>query len=233
MHKLIVANYKMNGDKSTYLSIVRKLNKVKVSDAKIILCPPFVYLPFFKIKKHLNLGVQDISNSVNNKSTSQISPKMLSEFGVKYVIIGHSERRAIYDTDIIVMEKVKVATDHDIIPIVCVGEEKKSHKIDILVDQVTSALSQIKGKSIIFAYEPIWAIGSGEVPTVSRINKAIKVIKDSANSLGFDVKVLYGGSVNGDNYKELLTSNADGFLCGGVSLKIDEFVEMIKGIDNE
>ena len=233
MHKLIVANYKMNGDKNTYLSIEKKLNKVKVSDAKVILCPPFVYLPFFNLKKHISLGAQDISNVMNSKSTGQISPKMLAEFDVEYVIIGHSERRAIYDTDNTVADKVKVATDHGILPIICVGEERKSHKIDLLINQVSTALSRISEKTVIFAYEPVWAIGSGEVPTVARINKAIKVIKDTANSSGFDVKVLYGGSVNGDNYKELLKSNADGFLCGGVSLKVDEFIDLIKGIDNE
>jgi triosephosphate isomerase len=234
MHKLVVANYKMNGGKDFYLSAQKKINKLTVKDTKIVLCPPFVYLPFFKIKnKMVSLGCQDITNVVNKKSTGQISPNMLNEFGVKYCIVGHSERRANGETDFHVSDKVKTACENGITPIVCVGEESKTAKLDVLEEQVVAALSQAKGVVPIFAYEPVWAIGSGEIPTVAKINKAINLIKKSAKKHKQDVQVLYGGSVNLNNYKDLLNSNADGFLLGGISLKLDEFIALAKGVDNE
>ena len=119
--------------------------------------------------------------------------------------------------------------ENNITPIVCVGEKTKTAKLDVLVEQVEKALSKVENSNIIFAYEPIWAIGSGEVPTVLKINKALKIIKDIAKKKDLDVKVLYGGSVNLSNHKELKTSIADGFLMGGVSLKLDDFMCIVKG----
>jgi len=108
MGKLIVANYKMNGDKYFYHSIQKKFNKLKLQDTKIILCPPFVYLPTFKIKnKNFAIGSQDISNKIDNKSTGQISPKMLTEFGVEYCLINHSERKILGEGLSTAKEKIK------------------------------------------------------------------------------------------------------------------------------
>ena len=230
MKKLFVANYKMNGNKNFYQKVNKVLNKLKIADT-VILCPPFVYMPFFKIKnKNLFLGSQDISGDENKKSTGQISAKMLNEFALKYAIIGHSERREIGETDVQVARKVKKAIDNQIIPIVCVGEKNKSSKIDVVKNQVEIALSNIESGEVIFAYEPIWAIGSGEVPTIKKIDSVINLIKETAKNKGFDVKVLYGGSVNEINHQELKTSLADGFLMGGVSLKVDEFISIVKEV---
>ncbi len=224
---IFVANYKMNGDKNFYLKVNKVINKLQSKDT-VILCPPFVYMPFLKLKNAF-LGSQDICAVENKKSTGQINAKMLKEFNVHYAIIGHSERRAIGETDDIVASKFKMAQENGIVPIVCVGEETKNSKLDVLKTQVQIALSKAESKQIMFAYEPIWAIGSGEIPTIERINLALDLIKQTANQCGFDVKVLYGGSVNLSNYKELKTSIADGFLMGGVSLKLDEFCAIIKG----
>lgn len=229
MKKLFVANYKMNGDKNFYQKVNKVLNKCKVEDT-VILCPPFVYMPFFKIKNSaLVLGSQDITVVENKKSTGQISGSMLREIGVKYCIIGHSEKRAIGETDEAVANKVRVAQDSDIIPIICVGEETQKSGLDVLSGQVETALSKADEKEIVFAYEPVWAIGSGVQPTITQINKAIKIIKITAKRCGFNVKVLFGGSVNLSNYKQILKANIDGLLMGGVSLKIDDFVKIIKG----
>ena len=226
---IFVANYKMNGNKDFYKKVNKIFNKLKVKDT-IVLCPPFVYMPFFKMKnKNVSLGSQDISSLENKKSTGQINGKMLKEMNVLYTLIGHSERRELYETDEIVANKVNYAQENGITPIVCVGEKTKTAKLDVLVDQVETALSKAKSKEIIFAYEPVWAIGSGEVPTVKKINKALNIIKETALKKGFEVKVLYGGSVNLSNCKELRTSVADGFLMGGVSLKVDEFISIVKG----
>ena len=229
MQKLLVANYKMNGNKNFYKKVNKVVNKLKVKDT-IVLCPPFVYMPFFKIKnKQCSLGSQDIAIEENKQSTGQISANMLKEFGVKYSIIGHSERRAIGEADEMIANKVLFAQQNDIVPIVCIGEKNKTQKLNIIEEQVKNAINLAKEKELIFAYEPIWAIGTGIQPTIKQINKAVEIIKTTAKDLGFVVKVLYGGSVNEKNYKEVLKSKADGLLMGGVSNKLDEFVKILKG----
>ena len=226
---IFVANYKMNGNKDFYQKVNKVVNKLKLKDT-VVLCPPFVYMPFLKIRnKNVFLGAQDISNINNTKSTGQTSPVMLNEFGAKFAIVGHSERRANGESDNMVAEKVLNAQEHGIIPIVCVGENNKNSKLDIVEQQVLLALEKAKQQDIIFAYEPVWAIGSGEQPTVSKINKVVKLIKETAKQRGFVVQVLYGGSVGLKNYSEVKKSIADGFLMGGVSHKLDEFVEIVKG----
>lgn len=230
MRKLIVANFKMNGDSEFYRSYIKNINKRLDKDTNFVLCPPFVYLSeFSKLKNKNAIGCQDIANIVNTKSTGQISPKMLKEFDVKYAVVGHSERRANGETDNLIAEKVDVCLSHEISPIICVGEPKKSSKIDYIINQVKIALSKNKNDSVIFAYEPIWAIGTGDIPTISKINKAIDLIKNTAKEMGANVQVLYGGSVNKENYIDLLNSKADGFLLGGVSLKVDDYIEIVKG----
>lgn len=231
MRKLVVANYKMNGDKNFFSQVRKNFKSIKVKDTDIVLCPPFVYVPFLKIKnKNVSIGVQDLTNEISKKCTGQISPSMLHEFGVKYAIVGHSERRAIGETDLLIANKVEQATNNGIIPIVCVGEELKNSSLDVINDQVKIALSKAKGE-VVFAYEPLWAIGSGEIPAVKQIQKVIKQIKLCAKKIGFDIKVLYGGSVNESNCKELLNSNADGFLLGGVTLNISKFLQLIRSVD--
>ncbi len=229
MKKLLVANYKMNGDKNFYKNINKVFNKLKSEDT-VILCPPFVYMPYFKLKnKNVFLGSQDVSDCQNKKSTGQISVTMLNDLGVKYSIVGHSERRAIGETDEIVAQKVCLAQKNGIIPIVCVGEERFGENLNVLAEQVEIALSKAENKEIVFAYEPVWAIGTGEQPTVTNIKRALKIIKITAKHCGYNVPVLYGGSVNASNYKEIQKANVDGFLMGGVSLKVDEFIKIVKG----
>ena len=234
MHKLVVANYKMNGDKEFYLQAQERLNKLNVKDTNIVLCPPFVYLPFFDIKNEkVSVGCQDIANVQKGKSTGQIGAEMLKEFDVRYAIVGHSERRALGETNELIAQKVKVCFDNGIEPIICVGGATKTIKEKQLKGQVAEALSYISDKRVVFAYEPIWAIGTGVVPTIANINEATQIIKETCVSLGFIPVVLYGGSVDDNNYKELIEANIDGFLVGGTSLKLDRFINLVKGVDNE
>ena len=131
------------------------------------MCPPFVYMPFFSLKrKNIELGAQDIAQVENKKSTGQINGKMLKDFGVKYCLVGHSEKRAIGETDEMVADKVKYAQEQNIKPIICVGEKTKSAKLDVLIEQVQTALSKAEKKDLIFAYEPVWAIGTGDTPPI-------------------------------------------------------------------
>lgn len=229
MKKLLVANYKMNGDKNFYQQVNKVFNKLKSEDT-IVLCPPFVYMPLLKIKNDcVFVGSQDIASVENKKSTGQISAKMVKELGAKYCIIGHSERRALGETDEIVAQKVFMAQTNGLIPIVCVGEESFGESLNILAEQVKVALSKAENKKIVFAYEPVWAIGTGEQPTITNIKKAVKIIKITAKHCGHSVDVLYGGSVNASNYKDIQKANVDGYLMGGVSLKLDEFIKIVKG----
>ena len=227
---LLVANFKMNGDKQFYLSAVQKLNSLRQKGTELVLCPPFCYLAFFSLKS-AKLGCQDISAEKDGKSTGQTSAKMLKDFNVQYAIVGHSERRALGETDQLVARKVKAAQENKIVPIVCVGENEKTASLTSIKNQVKIALSLAnKDAEIVFAYEPVWAIGSGDTPTVKHIDRAIKIIKNECAKHHFNCKVLYGGSVNEKNYNEFLSSTADGFLLGGVSLKLDSFVEIINGV---
>ncbi len=226
---IFVANYKMNGDKCFYEKANKVFNKLKDKDT-IVLCPPFVYMPLLKIKnKNVYLGAQDVAGIENKKSTGQINAKMLGEFNVRYCLVGHSERRELGETDEMVAKKVKILQENNITPIVCVGEKTKTSKLDIITQQVKVALSEVINEDIIFAYEPVWAIGTGELPSVKKIDKALNLIKATGKECGVEIKVLYGGSVNLSIYDEVKKSIADGFLMGGVSLKIDEFVKIVKG----
>jgi len=229
MGKLFVANYKMNGDKSFFRS-VNILNKIKLKDTTLVLCPPFVYIRELKARR-LALGAQDIYERLDVKPTGEISVKMLSDLGIKYAIIGHSDRRKMGETNAQIIDKVKLVIEYNITPIVCVGEEKFRSKVADIADQVRAIGNEVKG-DIVFAYEPIWAIGTGKVPTISKINRAIALIKSIANEYNIECRVLYGGSVNKSNYLELLKSDADGFLVGGLSLKLNDFIEVLKGVDN-
>ena len=233
MRKLIVANYKMNGSKSFYLSALKQIKKISVKDTDLVLCPPFVYLPFFENCKNFSLGAQNLANVVNNKNTGEISVNMLKDNNVKYCIVGHSERRAMGETNEQINQKVKLCVDNEITPIICVGENKMNSSLNKLKSQVKSAVLNVSSKNIIFAYEPIWAIGTGVTPTIDRIKKAVQIIKSSLKEVNISCKVLYGGSVNNENYKQFLDKLVDGFLLGGISLKIKEFIELVEGVENE
>ena len=226
---IFVANYKMNGDKNFYQKVNKEINKLELKDT-VVLCPPFVYMPFLQIKnENVFVGAQDVCAVEDKKSTGQINVSMLKDFDLTYCIVGHSERRAIGETDDIVSNKVCALQQKGITPIVCVGEKTKRSGLSVLKKQVEIALSKANGKSkIVFAYEPVWAIGTGEQPTVEKINEALNMIKTFAKEYGYKVKVLYGGSVNGSNIKEVSKSVADGFLMGGVSLKLDEFIKIVR-----
>lgn len=233
MGKLIVANYKMNGDKNFYQNVQEKFKKLKLQDTKIILCPPFVYLPNLKINNKLvEIGAQDITNKIDNKSTGQIGPNMLKEFNVKYCLVGHFERQELGETLDIISKKIDVCIENDIQPIICIGINK-NQKITLLKNQILKLLKNKKGFLPIFAYEPIWAINSNVLPNVEEINSAVDIITQTCKNLNFDCKILYGGSVDCETYQQIKNANVDGFLLGGVCLNIDETISLIKEVENE
>ncbi len=222
----------MNGRKTFHLNQLETIKKLNKKGTNLVLCPSFVFLHLFKFKnKNIFLGAQDIAAVNNGKSTGQTSAQMLNEFGVKYVIVGHSERRKDGETDEQISQKVKNAIENNITPIICVGANADEDVSKTLKTQLKFALKHVKtGNNIVVAYEPVWAIGTGRTPTVKEINFAANLIKKQLEKSKINAQILYGGSVNDKNFNELKTANIDGFLLGGVSLETKKLVKIISGV---
>lgn len=209
--KLIIANWKMNPE--TLIKAKRLFNAVKKT--KAIICPPFPYLSVFKYNF---LCAQDCHWEESGAFTGEVSPKRLKNLGVKYVIIGHSERRALGETEEIIEKKLKAALKAGLIPILCVGEKKGENAKKVINKQLKKNL-----KGVIIAYEPVWAIGTGNFCSANKANKVREFIKEK-----LDNKILYGGSVNSKIAKDYLKIGFDGLLVGGASLDAEEFRKIAK-----
>ena len=234
-----VANWKMFGDLKTLntLGKVIKFSKNrKTSKCKIIYCPPNTLIsPLFKrLKKtKIEIGAQNCHHSYDfGAYTGQVNPNMLKNVGAKYVIIGHSENRQSGDTDNLINSKIKCAIKSGLRIIFCVGEtlkERRAKKTNqILKTQIEKGLKSVKDKSkIIIAYEPIWSIGTGVIPEKIALTQTISFIKSRFKKKY--PKVLYGGSVNGNNISILnKIPNINGFLIGGASQNVNKFIDIIQ-----
>ena len=234
--KLIVGNFKMNLLKE---DINNYLNVIKDKDfSNVVFCPSNIYLTSF-IESNLNTGSQDIGFMENGAYTGDISASQLKSIGVKYTLVGHSERRKYYHDSDYVNKKISSAINNDIIPILCIGETKEERDNNLtnirLKEEIDKAFNNISNLSnIIIAYEPLWSIGTGLIPTNNEIFETISYIKEYVKSqYNFDVKVLYGGSVNNNNILELESvNNIDGYLVGGCSLDTNKFLDLINKINN-
>ena len=243
--KVIAGNWKMNmlpNEAIEYIETFAPM--VKDTDNEVILCVPYTNL-FYTLMNaqgtNIKIGAQNMHYAENGAFTGEVSPQMLKSIGVEYVIIGHSERRQYYnETDETVNKKVKAAYEVGLKPIVCVGEsleEREAGKTESIITNQTrlalEGLSNADVEATIIAYEPIWAIGTGKTATSEDANNSIKAIRaEIARIYGNDVaeKVIiqYGGSVKSSNAKELfITSDIDGGLVGGASLKADEFSKIV------
>ncbi len=238
--KYTIANWKMNGlNNSIKLvkSIENHIKKTKHSKSKIIICPPFTLLSnFTKIEKKISFGGQDCHYLNNGAFTGSISASMLKSIGCKYVIIGHSERRQ-YQNELSkeLKLKIKSALASNLKVIYCIGEKfseiKRRNKV--LASQINSLPTNFKFKSIIIAYEPVWAIGTGKVPSLNQINNIhskirLLLAKKIGHNNSNKISILYGGSVNAQNASEILNlSQVDGVLVGGASLKVPDFSKII------
>lgn len=226
--------------------VKKKLGKTKVL---VVVAPPFVHIPVVQsvLRKSLPLSAQDISGSEVGPHTGEISARMLYAYGVRYSIVGHSERRAQGETDVEVNKKIKVLLGASMVPVVCVGERERDHhgKYYSLVEaQLHTALRGVSRNQIahvVIAYEPVWAIssgdGKGKTATPEHAHEMKLFIQKVLVSLygrtiGMRVPVLYGGSVHDGNARELATlGEVDGFLVGGASLKPDVFTAIVKAIE--
>ena len=238
---LIAGNWKMNNTKKETLDFLSSfLPRAKDLTAEVVICPPFtdLYTAVEKLKgTNVKLGAQNMHWEENGAFTGEVSPLMLKEIPCEYVIIGHSERRQYFaETDETVNNKIKSALKYNLVPIVCVGEtlaqREEGITLDFVMTQVEKALKDVKpedAKKIVFAYEPIWAIGTGKTASASDAQEVITAIRQKIEKLytkdvAEEVRILYGGSVKPENIKELMAeADIDGALVGGASLKPDSF----------
>jgi triosephosphate isomerase (TIM) len=242
---IIAGNWKMNNTVDEAVNLIRDIKKGKKnSDVEVVVCVPFTAL--WQVKKEIEgtsikLGAQNMHWEDRGAFTGEISPLMLKEIGIDYVIIGHSERRQYFnETDETVNKKVKAALKYDIKPIICVGEtleeREKGMEKDVVKRQVEAALEDIDKKNIediVIAYEPIWAIGTGKTASNKDANDMISFIRQTVSdkygeNISQSMRIQYGGSVKPNNIKELMAeSDIDGALVGGASLKADDFLKLI------
>ena len=238
---LIAGNWKLNCNLKEAIqlssSIFDILNKKKVL-SEVALFPPVIYIDTIKKmnkNSNISIGTQDCSKNISGAYTGEVSAKMLLDIGCKYVIVGHSERRnGNHESNKEIFLKAKNVIDNKMIPIICVGESLKDREAGNALQFIESQLKESipinnNNNEFIIAYEPIWAIGSGKIPTIDSINEMLNMIRQWLlnNGISNNTKILYGGSVNKDNTKELFScKNLGGLLIGGVSLKAEEFTKI-------
>ncbi len=243
---LVAGNWKMNMTNTQAKELLKLLSdKCESNNTGVVFCPPFVDLHIaLEATKNTNveIGAQNVHFEDSGAYTGEISAKMLVDMGVKYVIIGHSERREYFgETDQIINKKVIKSINEGLNVILCCGETLEQREqgitIDLIRQQIKIALQGVceKGvKSVTIAYEPIWAIGTGKVATKEQAQEVCKAIRDTLRELYGDIAdeltIQYGGSVNSSNAKELFEQpDIDGALVGGASLK-EDFIEIVKAM---
>lgn len=237
--KIIAGNWKMNMTPSQAVALVNELKPlVATQDADVVFCVPAIdIIPAMEAAKgsNIEIGAEDMYFEEKGAYTGEISPEMLTDVGVKYVIIGHSERREYFaETDEIVNKKVLKAFEHGITPIVCCGETLTQREQGVTIDwirkQVKIAFLNVtadQAKTAVIAYEPIWAIGTGKVATTEQaqevcaaIRVCISEVYDEATAAA--IRIQYGGSVSASSAAELFSqADIDGGLVGGAALKPD------------
>ncbi len=237
--KIIAGNWKMNKTPSETVKLIEELKPlVKTEDADVVFCVPAISLTTAIAAvqgTNIEIGAQNMYYEESGAYTGEIAPNMLTDIGVKYVIIGHSERREYFaETDETVNKKVLKAYEHNITPIICCGESLKQREQGITIDfvrqQIKIAFLSVtadQAKKAVIAYEPIWAIGTGKVATTEQAEEVCKAIReciaeiyDAATAAA--IRIQYGGSVTAGSAADLFgQENIDGGLVGGASLKAD------------
>jgi len=226
--------YKTQAEASEFLrDFLHTLEDIP-EDREIILCVPFTDLGILSKNLHgsrVQLGAQNVHWEEQGAYTGEISGPMLTEIGVRYVIIGHSERRQYFqETDETVNLRLKAAQRFGLIPILCVGESKQQRDAgeteSLIINQLAKGLIDVDQNSLIIAYEPIWAIGTGETCKATEANQVISVIRSQLSNP--NVPIQYGGSVKANNIDEIMAQpEIDGALVGGASLESDSFARIV------
>ena len=240
-----IANWKMNKNIKESIDFLNKINNkdLSLSDSKMIICPSFLSLAINSNENNdISFGAQNVSSLEKGSLTGEISISMLEDIICDWVIVGHSERRTIFnETDNSIADKMKLVYMSSLNPILCIGEslDQKNNNLtsEILGKQIDLALSKIDftiSKDILIAYEPVWAIGTGIAADIGIIEKNMKLIKKMINNINTNncnIYLLYGGSVNENNATEIFDlTDVNGFLIGGASLEVESFYSIYKQI---
>ena len=250
--KIVVGNWKMNKNYTEALWLVSEIATMVrdevLSDVEVVIAPPFVYSysvqKLIESYKNISLGAQNCSQYPAGAYTGEISTEMLASIKTKYVIIGHSERREYFEENSeIIAQKVSICLENGLIPIFCCGENLDLREDDAYFDFIKRQigeslfhLSKEQFSSVVIAYEPIWAIGTGKTATSAQAQEVHqfirKVVFDKYGAeIAENLSILYGGSCKPDNAKELFACpDVDGGLIGGASLKSRDFTDIIKAI---
>jgi triosephosphate isomerase len=235
--KLVVGNWKMNGSRVGNAELLAALKAAGPCMAEVVVCPPVVYLADTVLAlqgSSMGWGAQDCSAQESGAYTGEVAASMLAEFGCRYVIVGHSERRALHaESDQLVADKAKIALAHGLTPIVCVGEtlaEREAGNTDAVVKRQLSVVIHTLAhciSQVVVAYEPVWAIGTGKTASPEQAQAVHAVLRTqlmAATQKAAEMKILYGGSVKADNAAALFAlPDVDGGLIGGASLKAADF----------
>lgn len=237
---LIAGNWKMNGSLQSVIELVEGIKAGEAGKAQLAVCPPAIYL--MKVGGMLDgsgivLGAQNVCDRETGAFTGEISASMLKESGCLYAIVGHSERRALYqESDELVARRFAMAAASGLVPILCIGEtleQREKGVTEAVVSRQLDAVIEQQGVSVIgkavIAYEPVWAIGTGKVATPEQAQAVHEFIREKLATLDAGVadkvQILYGGSMNPANAGELLSKpDIDGGLIGGASLKAADFL---------
>ena len=253
MKKIIIGNWKLNLDHLEAIQLIQKLNYSLNTDIdekiSIVVAPSHTSLRSIQTiidadKLNIFLSSQDVSMFNDGAYTGEVSAHQLAKLNISYSIVGHSERRQHFnETDEFVNIKVNNLINKEITPIICFGESNdqrtEGNYMDFLLNQIensTKGLRKDKVDEIIFAYEPIWAIGTGQNASLQDIVEVISKVKEFISKKSFfneeKIKFIYGGSVSPDNSYEILNSKIiDGALVGGASLDVDKFIKIIESVD--
>lgn len=242
---LIVGNWKMHGTAETAANLARQLaEQWNANDSvEMIIFPPFVHIPAVATevaKSAVSIGAQNVSEYSIGAYTGETSAEMLVDQGCKYALVGHSERRALQnESSETVAEKFIAAQNGGLIPILCVGESLQQRQDNQTVEVVSAQIAAVVNRAglqnvcrAVIAYEPVWAVGTGETATPNQAQQVHSVIRAQLGEAGISTPLLYGGSVKAENAAELFAQpDINGGLVGGASLEANEFLNIAKLIE--
>ena len=252
MRKNIVAgNWKMNTSFNEAIELANSLTKLENTfdkNTEVIICPPFLYVKSLidlLDNTSIKVGTQNSANKIEGAYTGETSAKMIKSINADYVIIGHSERREYYnESDEILNTKLNLVLENNLKPIFCVGEQLEDRKsgkyFDVIKSQIingTFSLNKDEYSKLVIAYEPVWAIGTGETASPEQAQEIHLFIRNLiaekyGNDIANNISILYGGSVKPDNAKEIFSkSDVDGGLIGGAALNANNFTEIINSFN--
>jgi len=243
---LIIGNWKMNGNLAENDKLLNTISTLYDSSESIdvVICPPSIYIAQVSkelLKSKIKYGAQNVSANRNGAYTGEVSTSMLHDFGCSYVLLGHSERRSLnHESDIEIANKFSTAVQAEIIPVLCVGETLTQRQCDetflVIAKQISTVVEQVGIQAFehaVIAYEPVWAIGTGETASPEQAQEVHGQIRRQLSAfdgnIAANIQIIYGGSVNANNADSLFKQkDIDGGLVGGCSLNGDDFISICK-----